>query len=577
FLRERLPGYMVPDQLLVLESFPLSGNGKIDRPAIGKLVENAVTGARREVEPPSTAAEKEIAALWSDLLGVQTVGRDDGFFALGGDSLIATRLLGRMRAAGMHGASLRALFDDPDLKSFAAHVTLGEPADATPGIVADPDHRHDPFPATDVQRAYWMGRSAEFTLGSVGSHWYWEFDGSDVDLARLEQAWNTLVRRHEMLRAHFDADGNQRILPEAGHTRIPLTRGADALEDLRERLAHRIPDPTRWPLVAIEAVEYGEGRLRIGFSFDYIVLDALSIVTVFAELSALYRNPEAELRPVGVSFRDYVLTAGPRPDELDSAQAYWSERLDDLPPAPQLPLCVDPAKVERPHFVRRETRIAPAQWRRLRERAREHGVTPATVLAAAFAEVLSAWSARQDLTINLTLFDRREVHPDIDNILGDFTSLLLVGHRPRVGDSWLDLVNRLQQEVWSGMEHNAVSAIWVLRELARRTGQPAVSMPVVFTSALGLNDEITDMDLPFGEQIWGISQTPQVWLDCQVTEREGGLFVNWDAVEELFPEGVLDAMFGGFVGVLGWLVEGDWSVGVPVSVPVRPRGEVGVV
>ncbi|MFC4016334.1 AMP-binding protein, partial [Nonomuraea purpurea] len=62
-----------------------------------------------------------------------------------------------------------------------------------------------------------------------------------------------------------------------------------------------------------------------------------------------------------------------------------------------------------------------------------------------------------------------------------------------------------------------------------------------------------------------------------MTEREGGLFVNWDAVEELFPAGVLDAMFGGFVGVLGWLVEGDWSVGVPVSVPVRPGGEVGVV
>ncbi len=113
------------------------------------------------------------------------------------------------------------------------------------------------------------------------------------------------------------------------------------------------------------------------------------------------------------------------------------------------------------------------------------------------------------------------------------------------------------------MEHNAVSAIWVLRELARRTGRPAVSMPVVFTSALGISDDLTNMSLPFGEQIWGISQTPQVWLDCQVTEREGGLFVNWDAVEELFPVGVLDGMFGAFVGLVEWLGVGDWSGGVP--------------
>ncbi|WP_268778106.1 condensation domain-containing protein, partial [Sphaerimonospora mesophila] len=507
FLSERLPSYMLPDRVLVLEAFPLNHNGKIDRAALRRLAEAETGDPARRAEPPATPVERVLAGLWAELLGVEVVGRDDGFFALGGDSLLATRLLGRMRAAGLHGADLRALFATPKLKDFAAGLTQGDPGEAVRSIVADPEHRYEPFPPTDVQRAYWMGRSAEFTLGSVGSHWYWEFDGAGVDLDRLEQAWNTLVRRHEMLRAHFDADGNQRIMPEVPPTRIRVTESADGdecLAELRERLAHRVPDPTRWPLVAIEAVRYGGDRVRIGFSFDYIVLDALSIVTVFAELSALYRDPLAELPSVEVSFRDYVLTAGPDERAVAADQAYWSERLADLPPAPQLPLRVDPDQVIRPHFVRRETRISPDAWRTLRSRAREHGLTPASVLATAFAEVLSAWSARPDLTLNLTLFDRREVHPDIDHILGDFTSLLLVTHRPQAGDGWLDLVRRFQEQVWSGMEHNAVSAIWVLRELARRTGRPAVSMPVVFTSALGISDDLTNMSLPFGEQIWGI-------------------------------------------------------------------------
>ncbi|HEV2372807.1 MAG TPA: amino acid adenylation domain-containing protein [Streptosporangiaceae bacterium] len=569
-LRERLPAYMVPRYIQVVAALPLSPNGKTDRKTITRvLTEGRHSGPAAAAEPPTGRVETALAALWADLLKTQqAISRDDSFFALGGDSLLATRLLGRMRAAGLHGGDLRALFAAPALRDFAALLRPGPAHQAAP-LTADPANRHEPFPPTDVQRAYWMGRSDEFTLGSVGSHWYWEFDGAHVDLARLEEAWNTLVQRHEMLRAVFGPDGQQRILAEVGRTHIPVTdaAGPDCLAGFRERLAHRIPDPTSWPVVAIEAVRYGQDRVRIAFSFDYILLDALSIVIVFAELATLYRDPGAALPPVEVSFRDYLLSAGPDEASIQADQEYWSARLPSLPPAPQLPLAKDPGQVARPRFARRETRLSAQQWRALRDAAREHGITPASALATAFATVLSAWSGRPDLTLNLTLFDRREVHADIDHILGDFTSLLLVSHEPATGDGWLDLVRRFQEQVWSGMEHNAVSAIWVLRELARRRGQAAVSMPVVFTSALGVSDDLAAIDFPFGELVWGISQTPQVWLDCQVTERDGGLFVNWDVVEELFPAQVLDAMFGAFTGLLGWLAGSDWAGPVPGLVP----------
>src|SRR4029450_1030477 len=113
--------------------------------------------------------------------------------------------------------------------------------------------------------------------------------------------------------------------------------------------------------------------------------------------------------------------------------------------------------------------------------------------------------------------------------------------------------------------HRGVSAIWVLRERARQTGATDVAMPVVFTSALGLADDLVGLDLPFGDQVGGLSQPPQVWLDCQVTERGGGLFVNWDAVEGLFPAGVLDGVFEVFVGLLGRLGGGGWWGGGGVA------------
>ncbi|MET9268058.1 AMP-binding protein, partial [Amycolatopsis sp. NPDC004079] len=559
-----------------MERLPLTANGKVDRKQLRELL-TAVLDSGAEAaapEPPRGEVETTLAGLWAELLGIPEIGRQHNFFALGGDSLLATRLLARLRAAGIAGGTLAGLFETPVLADFASVLRPGESGPVAV-LAADPEHRYEPFPGTDVQRAYWIGRTSELALGNVGSHWYWEFDGAGTDVARVEEAFNRLIARHEMLRAVFDENGRQRVLPEVPRFVIPVRHagpdGDAALAELREEMSHRIADPERWPLVEIRAVRHGD-RTRLAFSFDYIVLDALSVIIVFGELAALYHDLAAELPPVGVSFRDYVLRAGPAAGELETAQRYWSERVDRLPPAPGLPLAKDPSQVSKPRFVRRETWLPPHEWRALAGKAREHGLTPATVLAAAYAEVLAAWSGSGELTLNLTLFDRREVHPDINNILGDFTSLLLVSHRPAgTGERWLDVARRFQEQVWSDMEHSQVSAIWVLREMARRTGAAAVSMPVVFTSALGMPEDVVDLRFPFGEQVWGISQTPQVWLDHQVTERDGGLYVNWDAVDELFVDGVLDAMFDAYRGLLKWLVESDWAASVGSLLPAGHR------
>jgi yersiniabactin nonribosomal peptide synthetase len=346
--------------------------------------------------------------------------------------------------------------------------------------------------------------------------------------------------------------------------------GADRLEPLREQLSHRVPDPGSWPLIDVQAVHY-DGRTRIAFSFDYIVLDALSIVIFFSELSTLYRDLDTALPALGVSFRDYVLGAAPADADLAAAMAYWRGRLDTLAPAAQLPLAVDPATLTSPTFRRRERSLSPQQWAAITNRAREHRLTPAGVLATAYAEVLSAFSGQDELTLNLTMFQRREVHPDIGAILGDFTSLLLAGYRADPAGGWLATAQRLQQDLWEGLEHNAVSALWVLRELARSRQSGTVGMPVVFTSALGVASDLVNMRFPFGDLTWGISQTPQVWLDNQVMERDGGLTYNWDSVDDLFPAGLVDAMFEAYHQLLCWLADGDWTRPLPDLLPAPQR------
>ncbi|MEX5710663.1 amino acid adenylation domain-containing protein [Parafrankia sp. FMc6] len=654
WLADRLPEPMRADQVLVRPALPLSANGKIDRVALGAAAAGAL-GRRHDGrsdgpvdEPPRGPVEQRLARMWAELLGVATVGRSDGFFTLGGDSLLATRMVGRLTSAGLAGGRIGDLFAHPALAGFAARLRLDpdadpdpdragnegtghggkagltgapdgtpaaspghpvthpagrQPARTGPGLVADPERRHEPFPPTEVQRAYWIGRDERLPLGGVGTWHYTEFDApaADVDLGRLARAWDLLVTRHEMLRAVFDEDGRQRILRSVPPVHIEVvdagpanedagtvdaetvtadaeTGTADALARFRAERAHRRHDLGRWPLFDISALRYrsgGESRVRLAIGLDYIVFDALSIMTLYTELDRLHRAPEGAdpvLAPIGVSFRDYVLQIQPDRQEAEADQAYWARRVADLPPAPRLPTAVDPTTVSAGRFTRLQHWLEPRRWNRLRDGARGHGLTPSTVLLAAYAEVLGTWNDTPDLTVTLTLFNRRDVHPDIHRVIGDFTTVALADYRPTEAGGFLAAAADLQRRLGADLDHRDVSPTWLLRQLARAAGGIAAT-PVVFTSAIGVGDGDVSMDLSaaFPTAVYGLSTSPQVCLDNQVLPARGGLQVSWDFVDGLLRPGLVEAMFDAYRRLLDRLTEDDWGGPLPDLRPVAQR------
>ncbi|WP_306355729.1 MULTISPECIES: non-ribosomal peptide synthetase [unclassified Nocardia] len=553
FLAERLPEPMRPDTIRVLPRLPLSANGKIDRAALTALL--AAPEPTVAVTPPATAAEQRVAAVWSEVLGVNGIGREHDFFALGGDSLLATRMVGRFT-----GMKLAELYTHRTVASFAARLRADDAAGVRT-VTADLAARYEPFPASDIQRAYWIGRGSGAALGGVGTHYYSEFDCPDLDAERFERAWRALIARHEMLRAVFDADGNQRILRVAD---LPEWRMRRADGDIRALMSHQVLDPHTWPLFDVRLGSDG----RVGISLDNIVLDGLSMMILFSELDLLYRNPDVELAPIEVSFRDYMIQI--RPAAGEESRRYWLDRIPQLPPAPSPPLRVDPATVGVPRFVRRSGRLSADAWDRLRRTARAEGLTPTTLLLACYGEVLARWSGRPDITVNVTLFDRVAAHPHINRVLGDFTSLLFTEFRSAA--TILDSARRLHERMWSDLDHRDVSPMWVLRELARHHGEQ-VGFPVVFTSALGVAEDGLSLDPSgFGEKVWAISQTPQVWMDLQVHEADGGLAYALDTVDELFCEGTVPALFQAFEELVREL--GDRAA-TTVSSPVAPDRGIG--
>ncbi|WP_440049381.1 condensation domain-containing protein, partial [Klebsiella pneumoniae] len=361
-------------------------------------------------------------------------------------------------------AQLSDLFNHPRLADFAATLRKTDVPVEQP-FVHSPEDRYQPFALTDVQQAYLVGRQPGFALGGVGSHFFVEFEIADLDLTRLETVWNRLIARHDMLRA-IVRDGQQQVLEQTPPWVIPahtLHTPEEALR-VREKLAHQVLNPEVWPVFDLQ-VGYVDGMpARLWLCLDNLLLDGLSMQILLAELEHGYRYPQQLLPPLPVTFRDYLQQPSlqsPNPDSL----AWWQAQLDDIPPAPALPLRCLPQEVETPRFARLNGALDSTRWHRLKKRAADAHLTPSAVLLSVWSTVLSAWSAQPEFTLNLTLFDRRPLHPQINQILGDFTSLMLLSWHP--GESWLHSAQSLQQRLSQNLNHRDVSAIRVMRQLAQ--------------------------------------------------------------------------------------------------------------
>ncbi|WP_440073675.1 condensation domain-containing protein, partial [Streptosporangium sp. OZ121] len=530
-------------------------------------------GVARPAEPLTYEAVRQAAATVLGLDASRLNGGDD-LIRHGLDSMRVMQLANEWRRGGVE-VKFADLFEAPTLDDWWELLSAGQDtAGATAAGPRAPEvDESAPFALTPVQHAYWIGRQDRQVLGGVGCHFYAEFDGAGVDAEALEGAVRALFERHALLRARFLDDGTQQILDRSPWPGLVVhdlrLDDGGRLDELRETFSHRRLEVERGEVFDIRLSLLPGGAHRLHVNFDLLVADVRSIQIILEDLAVLYSGRGESLPPLRYGFPTYLAEHELRGREArEKDRAYWRERLADLPEGPQLPLAVEPERVERPRVVRRGHWLPPEGRDLLADHARTRGVTLPMVLAAAFAEVIGAWSAQPRFLLNLPLFDRQTLHPDVPLMVADFTNLILLDVDLTREETFQDRVTALQSRFIADVAHSAYSGVEVLRDLnrGRRGGQ--VTAPVVLTSAAGMGDLVgQDVQRSLGRLGWMLSQTPQVWLDHQVVEVDGGLLFNWDAVDELFPAGMLDAMSGAFAGLLDWLAEGDWDRPLPALTP----------
>lgn len=557
YLLEKLPEYMVPQNYHFMEMLPTLSNGKINRKQLKEDFKGETAAIR--ISGANTETERKLLEIWKDLFGYKVLGIDDNYFTLGGDSLLATRLISEVQQTFGRKISIGTIFETLTVRALANAIEQSEEKEqGLPQLHPDTENANEAFPLTDVQYAYWVGRSGVYDLGNVATHCYFELDTQDLDIKRAEEAWNLLIQRHGMMRVLIQPDGKQRILKEVPRYQIAINDirelGEDekehALEEKREKMSHQVIQTENWPLFDVQITRIEEHRQRIHISFDNITFDGWSMFHILNEWAEVYRSQKIGA-PITLSFRDYVLGLE-KLKELsvyEEDKKYWEDRLENFSDAPKLPIAKNEKQVTDQKFRRRTAKLSREEWDSVKAIAGKIGVTPSVLLISAYAETLRLWSSNKDFTINLTQFDRKPVHPEVNALVGDFTTLTLLEVCQQKEGSFADRAKAIQRRLTEDMEHSAYSAVEFERELKKRTGnmQGAI-MPVVFTSGLGI--EQWNEGKWLGKLNYNISQTPQVWLDHQVVEMDGCLCLFWDAVEELFYPGMLDDMFHAYTSLL---------------------------
>ncbi|HEY8372419.1 MAG TPA: amino acid adenylation domain-containing protein, partial [Pseudonocardiaceae bacterium] len=584
-LAAALPDYMVPAVLVHLTELPLNANGKVDRRALPDP-EQFRTGGH---VPPATELEARLCALWEETLGRGTrgIGVTDDFFQVGGNSILGIRLVNRINSELGTDLKIRDLFREKTIRNLVPLVKATAGDFAYQEFVLDSTDRdglYEPFPLTNVQQTYYLGRFNNFELSDLSTHVYTEFCYAEIDHERLERAFNRLVERHLALRTVF-TDGQQRFLPEVPYYRIEFheLHSQEELEQLRHRYSHKSYDPECFPLFDV-VLSRLDGVYRLHLSFDAIVVDMTSFGILFEEWIRLYQDPEHVLPDIGISYRDYVLQYARvrESDLLVRAQEYWQNKVDSYNLDMNLPLRARPSAVGKP-FFRRRSRVIPAPvWKEVTNRCLRYGISPTALILEIYGRVLSRWSGQEQLCVNLTLFNRLPLHPDINSVIGDFTVLELFDYRLEDELGIAAKLRRVHDELLQDIDNNLFDGVDVQRLLKLHHNVPVnkIVAPVVLTSTLGNGDAASLFELPLDNSYLGvdyaISQTSQVWLDNKAYETAEGFVAEWDYVDQLFDESVIAAMHDAYCWLIERVAELDWEAD-PFPVLRTPDADLALI
>lgn len=556
YLRDRLPGVMVPSSLIVLDSLPQTTSGKVDRRALPEP-----RFATQIAPSVQSSNEALLASIWAELLGVPEVGISTNFFDLGGHSLLAMRLVARIRDTFGIDVPVQAVFDQPTVSGLAKLVDSQLGAAPLPPI--KPLSQGETPQLSFTQQRLWFLEQLNDPGPTYSMPATFAVNGS-IDVEAFRRAAAFIVHRHDSLRASFPAvDGapSLRLIEAYDPLNVtdlgqldPADREVEA-----DRLSHSHAlqpfDLAEGPLIRLHLLRFDDQTHWVLFNMHHIISDGWSLDVLVRELSSLYRafstGADADLPPLPVQYQDFASWQrnwfqGP---PLERQLAHWRERLAGAPTVLELP--GDRSRPPKPSFRGGVVghRLDESLTSDVGRFARAEGSTDFMVLFAAFGLLLARYSGQRDLLIGTPVANRR--HSDCEDLIGYFANTLAMRCRIDTGVDFADLVRAVRRDCIDAYANQDIPFELLVRDLhveRNLTHTPLIQVMLV------MQDNIVDQMI-LGDAEVTLLAPPVTAAKFDLTvylETNGtGLISRWEYNTDIFDAERIERMAEHFEQVLG--------------------------
>jgi amino acid adenylation domain-containing protein len=560
YLGERLPGYMVPGQWVVLEQLPLTASGKVDRKVLPVPEQSELTG---EYVAPRTATEEIVAASWAKVLELEHVGIHDNFFELGGHSLLATQVVLRLRTTFDVDLPLRTLFESPTVSSLSSRIEqlrLAGSAVVAPPIVAL--GRMSEIPLSYAQQRLWFLDQLEpnnpFYNISAGVRL-----NGDLNIEALERTLSEVVRRHEVLRTSFISVGGepQQVIGAITEIKLPLEDLSHLPAEEREQEAQRLAgeeacesfDLSRGPLLRARLLRLAADEYVLLVTMHHIVSDGWSMSVLVREVSALYEayctGVESPLPELTIQYADFAMwqrqwLIG---DVLEEQMSYWREQLRDLSTL-ELPTDRVRPAVQTYRGARIGFALGQEETAALKELSRREGATLFMVLLAAFQVLLSRYSGQTDIIVGTDIANRNQA--ETEELIGFFVNQLVLRTQLSRNPTFKQLLTQVREICLQAYAHQDVPFEKLVEELQPErdlSRSPLFQVKLVLQNApVGA---LQMENLRFSDA-GGEGQTAKFDLLLNLHENNGILRGNLEYSTDLFDKASIERLRDGFKSIL---------------------------
>ena len=494
-LRERLPDYMLPQHLMLLDAIPLLPNGKIDRKALPAPTVQSVAAHTARLAPRNDD-EQRVASIMQRVLALPDLDVRDDFFALGGHSLLAAQLTARLNREFGISLSFRTLFDAPTIAALAAVIGRQVTSGGTPATQPI-EHRveQDRAPLSLMQKRLWsleQMQPGRVTYNAPSAH---RLRGR-LDEAAFERALQALVQRQPIMRTSFRHQGEDVeqiveaqietcLFPAEDLSRLP---GDEREAELMQRLQVLTDTPfdlTRAPLFSARMFRLAEDDHAFFFMPHHIIWDGWSFDILYAELSQLYRafvqSEPSPLAPLPVSYGDFAAWHGQwlEGPQFQTQLAFWRERLAQMAAIRALPTD-HPRRPGMSGVGRTEwIRVTPEVTEAMHEVARIADATLNMTLLSLYFVLLCGAAGQRDLVVGTPVRGRNQT--EVESVMGYFNNLLPLHVTVDTTLPFVDFVRHVKQVAIESFGHPDVPLEYLQRELRIGHGNGAVLYQALFS------------------------------------------------------------------------------------------------